>query len=53
MDILEIGTSLIQNKFGIDLDNGVVSEALSGLLGGDGGSIDIQGLISQFMGSGG
>lgn len=53
MDILEIGTQLIQEKFGIDLEGGVIADALTSLLGGEGGAIDIQELISRFTAGGG
>lgn len=53
MDIIEIGTNLIQEKFGINIDSSTISEALTTLLGGKGGEIDLQALISQFMEGGG
>lgn len=53
MDILAIGTDLIKKQFGIDIDSSVISEALSSLLGGKGGQIDIPGLVSQLMAGGG
>lgn len=53
MDILEIGTDLIKQQFNIDIDSGTISDALSGLLGGKGGQIDIQGLVSKLMAGGG
>lgn len=53
MDILELGTGLIKKQFGIDIDSGIISEALSGLLGDKGGQIDIPELVSKLMANGG
>lgn len=53
MDIIELGTNLIQEKFGLDIDPATISSALSALTGGEGGGFDIQGLVSQFMEGGG
>lgn len=53
MDILEIGTDLIKKQFGINIDSSIISEALSGLLGGKGGQIDVSELVSKLMAGGG
>ena len=53
MDILEIGGKLVKERFGLDMDLANIGEALNGLLAGAGGKIDIQELISSFMGAGG
>ena len=53
MDILELGTELIKQKFGVDLDGATIQTALSKLMSGSDGTIDIPQLVSQFMSSGG
>jgi uncharacterized protein YidB (DUF937 family) len=53
MDIMQIGTQLLQSKLGLDdgqTDN--IMSALGGVIG-DGDSFDIAGLISTMQGSGG
>jgi len=53
MDIMQIGVQLLQSKLGIgDDQSGNLVSALSGLMG-DGGSIDIAGLLSKVQGNGG
>ena len=53
MDIIALGTQLVKDKFGIDVDAQVITNALEGLLGDQSGSINVQELISQFMANGG
>lgn len=53
MNILEIGTQLIQEKFGSDISVQGITDALGNLLGAQDGGIDVQQLLSKFMGSGG
>lgn len=53
MDIMQIGTQLLQNKLGLDdgqTDN--IMSALGGVVG-DGDSFDIAGLISNMQGNSG
>ncbi|MEL7044480.1 MAG: YidB family protein [Pseudomonadota bacterium] len=47
MDILEMGASLLADKLGTSLDAGGIAEALSGLLGGADGQIDLAGLVGK------
>ncbi len=53
MDIIEIGTTLLRNKFGSDINSEAIAGALGKLLGGKGGSIDIPELVSKFLAVGG
>lgn len=52
MDILKIAIDLIGPKLGLgdSLDSGALGSALSGLMGGGDGNIDVAGLISKFQG---
>ncbi len=52
MDILALGTTLIKERFGLDLDPATIGSALQSLLGGAGGQIDLQELIGKVMSSG-
>jgi uncharacterized protein YidB (DUF937 family) len=53
MDLLQIGAQLIQSKLGENLDLDTVKNALTSLVGGEGGNIDIAGLAQSFMSNGG
>ena len=52
MDIIQIGTELLSDKLGLQLDSATVSSALSGLLGDSGGNIDFAGLATKMASSG-
>jgi uncharacterized protein YidB (DUF937 family) len=52
MDIIQLGTPLLSDKLGLQLDSATVSSALSGLLGGSGGNIDFAGLATKMASSG-
>lgn len=52
MDIMTLGTTLIKERFGLDLDTASITSALQSLLGGAGGQLDIQDLIGKVMSSG-
>jgi uncharacterized protein YidB (DUF937 family) len=47
MDIMEMGASLLSQKLGVDLDTNSIAAALSGLLAGESGEIDLAGLVSK------
>ena len=56
MDLLKIGTELLQNKLNLDSDgdgnpDGIMG-ALSGLLGGSEGGLDLGGLVSKMSDGG-
>lgn len=53
MDLLQIGSQLIQSKLGDNLDIDTVKSALTSLIGGEGGSIDIAGLTQGLLSNGG
>ena len=52
MDIMQLGTQLLSDKLGLQLDSATVSSALTGLLGGSDGNIDFAGLASKMASSG-
>ena len=52
MDIMQLGTQLLSDKLGLQLDSSTVSSALTGLLGGSGGNIDFAGLATKMASSG-
>lgn len=52
MDLIKLGTELLMKKLGGSVDGNSISTALSGLLGGSDGNINLSGLISQFAQSG-
>ena len=52
MDILNYGAQLLRDHFGGDLDIGAVADALKGLLGEQGGELDLTGLAGRFAQSG-
>ncbi|MEE4110898.1 MAG: YidB family protein [Halieaceae bacterium] len=48
MDILQMGSSMLSEKLGTDVDAESISSALSGLLAGPDGNLDLAGLVSRF-----
>ena len=52
MDLLQLGSQLLSDKMGLDVDPNTVSSALSGLLGGSDGTIDFAALASKMASSG-
>ena len=52
MDILEMGASLLSQKLGLNIDPATVTSALSGLLGAQGGQLDLGALASKMASSG-
>ena len=52
MDILEMGTALLSEKLGLDLDAGAVAAALGGLLSNEAGELDLAGLVGRMTSSG-
>lgn len=52
MDIMQLGTSLLSEKLGLDLDQADISSALSGLLSNGGGEMDLAGLAGKMASSG-
>jgi len=53
MDLMKLGAELIQSKLGDNVDADGIASALSGLLGGEGGDLDLSSLVSGMMGEGG
>lgn len=53
MDILKLGTDLISQRLGLQLDPADVSAALSKLLGDGQGNIDLAGLVASMSANGG
>ncbi len=47
-----MGTQLLSDKLGIDIDAGQVAAALSGLLSNDSGEFDLAGLVGRMTSSG-
>lgn len=47
MDIIAIGTKLLNDSLGMSLDSATVSSALSGLIGDGQGGIDLAGLAAK------
>ncbi len=47
MDIMELGASLLSQKLGLELDTNSIAAALSGLLSGADGQIDLAGLVAS------
>jgi uncharacterized protein YidB (DUF937 family) len=52
MDIIALGTQLLSDKLGVDVDSATISSALTSLLSNSEGQVDIAGLVSKFSGSG-
>lgn len=53
MDILQIGADILSEKLGLSVDSSTIQSALSGLLGDGNGGLDLSGLMSNMMSSGG
>jgi len=51
MDIIKLATDLLSEKLGTDIEPTMITQALSSLLGGGDGKIDLSGLVSQMMGN--
>ena len=49
MDIIQMGTKLLADKFGDTADLGALPGALQDLLAGEGGDLDIGGLVEKLM----
>lgn len=47
MDLMKLGTELLSEKLGSGVDGDSLTSALSGLLGGSDGNIDVAGLASK------
>jgi uncharacterized protein YidB (DUF937 family) len=52
MDILQLGSQLLSEKLGLQIDSATVASALSDLLGDGQGSIDLSGLARKIASSG-
>lgn len=52
MDILQMGSQLLSDRLGLELDPDTIASALSGLLGDGQGNIDLAGLAAKMAGSG-
>lgn len=52
MDILELGTKLLNDNLGVQVDPNTLSSALSGLLGDGQGNVDLAGLAAKMGQSG-
>ena len=52
MDIVQLGTQLLNEKMGMQVDSATLTSALSQLLGDGQGNIDLAGLASQMASSG-
>lgn len=52
MDLMQMGASLLSEKLGMDVDPNAMGSALSGLLGNEGGGMDLAGLASKMASSG-
>jgi len=52
MDLMQLGTQLLSEKLGLQVDANTVSSALSGLLGDGQGSVDFAGLATKIASSG-
>ena len=52
MDLIEIGTKLLSDQLGLNVDSATISSALSGLLGDGQGGIDLTALAGKMASSG-
>ena len=52
MDLLQTGAQLLSDKLGLSVDAATIQSALTSLMGDGKGSLDLQGLVSQFAASG-
>jgi uncharacterized protein YidB (DUF937 family) len=53
MDIMQLASQLIQEKFGDNLNIDTIQDAFANLVGGEGGQLDLGNLVSSMMGDGG
>ena len=53
MDITQIATQLIQEKFGENANIDSIQETVASLFGGEGGKFDLGNIVQQMMSSGG
>ncbi|MCH9698035.1 MAG: YidB family protein [Gammaproteobacteria bacterium] len=54
MDLMKLGTELLMNQLsnrGASADENGIADALTSLLGGSDGNLDLGGLVSKFMGN--
>lgn len=52
MDIIQLGTQLLSEKLGLQVDPETISSALAGLLSDGSGNLDLAGLASRMASSG-
>lgn len=52
MDLIELGTQLLTERLGVDVDAQTVRNALEALVGDGQGQLDINGLVSRFSANG-
>ena len=52
MDILQLGSQLLSEKLGLQIDSGAVASALSDLLGDGQGNLDLAGLARKMASNG-
>ena len=52
MDLMQLGTQLLSEKLGLQVDANTVSSALSGLLGDGQGNVDFASLATKIASSG-
>lgn len=52
MDLMQLGTQLLSEKLGLQVDANTISSALSGLLGDGQGNVDFAGLATKIASSG-
>ena len=52
MDLMQLGAQLLSETMGINADNQTVSSALTSVLGGSNGNVDLAGLASKMASSG-
>lgn len=53
MDIMQMGAELLKNKLGSGESTDNIAGALGDLIGGEGGGLDIGGLVAKFTSAGG
>lgn len=52
MDLIEMGTQLLNDRLGLNVDSRTVQSALSSLLGDGEGNVDLAGLAAKMAGNG-
>ena len=52
IDLIQIGTQLLTEKLGLQVDTASIGSALTGLIGDSAGNVDFAGLASQMASSG-